>query len=100
MKQAAPKQKKSLADVCQERLTYLQSARRQKEDLKKRELARQQEDEVMAMTYGPNWRTRHLPGDPPPKLVEVKNEDDQDQDDDYEDEFPDAEDSHVRLKAS
>lgn len=102
MKQAQQQKKKSLADICKERLEFLQNAKQQKEDAKKREIHRQQEDEVMAMTYGPNWRTKHLPGDPlpSPQLEVITNEEDDDKYEEYEDNYPDAEDSRVRLKAS
>jgi len=74
----AAKPKKSLAEAMEERLKFLTEARRDRETAAKREKDRVLEDEVMAMTYGPDWRTRY-PGDPV---------------------APEPEESAVRLKAS
>jgi len=65
-REAQKKQKKSLEDECKDRLVQMHDARREKLEQIKREQYRQQEDEVMAATYGPNWRTRYLAHDPLP----------------------------------
>jgi hypothetical protein len=96
--------KKSLYELCQQRKHEIHDVKREKDDAAKQVLYRQQEDDIMAMTYGPNWRGKQLPGDPePPKTklsppVESIDEDDDD-DEDYGD-YPDSGDSRVRLKAS
>lgn len=82
MKPQQKQQKKSLQEVCQDRINSIHEARRQKEEAIKREKDRILEDEVMEMTYGPNWRTRY-PWEPK-----------------TEDEIPSPEDSQIRLKAS
>jgi len=60
-----PKQK-TFQDECKERIVQMHDARREKLEALKREQYRVQEDEVMAATYGPNWRTRYLAHDPLP----------------------------------
>jgi hypothetical protein len=57
MKKSQKNAKKStLAEAMQEQLTKLSDARQDKIARDTRERYRAQEDEVMAMTYGPNWR--------------------------------------------
>ena len=75
----APKQpKKSLSEEMAERLKTLSEARLEKQAAEKREKHRQQEDEMMEMIHGPEWRTRYA-GEP---------------------ELPSPAESEVRLKAS
>ena len=80
MKQAL-KPKKTFAEAIEERLKTISEARREKQSAEKREQFREVEDEVMAMTHGPHWRTRY-PGEPVPEEV------------------PKPQESEVRLKAS
>ncbi len=60
------KPKKTLAEAMAERLQVLSDARRDRAAAEKREKYRKQEDETMAMCYGPHWRTRY-PGEPMPE---------------------------------
>ena len=59
------KPKKSLSEEMGERLKTLSEARREKQAEEQRAKWRQQEDEVMAMVHGPNWRERYA-GEPEP----------------------------------
>jgi hypothetical protein len=74
--------KKSLAEAMQERLKFISDARREKDAAERREKFKDQEDEVMVMTHGPDWRKK-LAGEP------VREE-----------ETPEPPESDVQLKAS
>jgi hypothetical protein len=84
MKQAQAKPKKSFAEAMGDRIKSLTEVRLEKEAAIRRTLFQEQEDEVMLMTHGPNWRTRYA-GDPAPR-------------EEYE--VPAPQESGVQLKAS
>lgn len=86
MKKSEKPPKKTLAEVCQNRLHTIHDAKREKEKAAKQVLQRAQEDEVMAATYGPNWRDYSEPKQTP--------------EDDEDITPPDAGESSVRLRAS
>ena len=66
----AAKPKKSLAEAMEERLKTLADVRREREAAERSAKDREIEDEVMLMTYGPDWQTRY-PGEPdPPRPAE------------------------------
>lgn len=79
MKQAKPK--KTFAEAIKDRLKTTSDARQEKLAAEKKGQFREVEDEVMAMTYGPNWRDQH-------PVESVKKE------------IPLPPESEVRLKAS
>lgn len=63
MKKSQKHAKKTMAEVMQDRLTKLSDTRKEKMEREAREKHRPEEDEVMAMTYGPNWRDAVPKGD-------------------------------------
>ena len=84
MKQKKEKTEKvSFREAMEERLKSLAEARRDKVASDKREQMRVEEDEVMLMTHGPNWRTRYA-GEPEPAKEDI----------------PIPEESGIQLKAS
>lgn len=103
MKQSQKQPKKSLAEMCQERILTLRDAQREREEAARRALYQEQEDEVMRMTYGPNWRTQIMPWEekqsPPESGVSMKAVGDTGDfyDDEEEDDYGK---DHFRLKAS
>lgn len=64
MKQAKPQ--KTFAEALQDRLQSLTEVRREKQAAEKQSVWKVQEDEVMLMTHGPDWR-RYYAGEPRPK---------------------------------
>jgi hypothetical protein len=80
MKPAKPR--KTFAEAIEDRLKSLTEVRREKQAAEKRDEFKEQEDEVMLMTHGPDWR-RYYAGEPRTK-----------------DEVPVPQESEVRLKAS
>lgn len=97
-KSAGKPPRKSLAELCQEKISTIHDAKREREDAAKRAQHREQEDEMMAMIYGPNWRTKQLPFDPPGFHQRQPDSQVKIKDDDFDDEFYD--DPRVNRKAS
>jgi hypothetical protein len=81
MKPRKEEAKKTLAEACFEKIKIDQEIKRAKQEAAQRNQFKEQEDEMLALMYGPNWKTKQLPGDEPIPLSK-------------------AEESHIRLKAS
>lgn len=85
MKPRKEQPKKTLAEACFEKLKIDQELKRAKEEAARRDQCKEQEDAMLALMYGPNWKTKQLPGDPPRQSEDI----------------PEPEQSQVRLaKAS
>lgn len=57
--------KKTLSEQVSDRVHSIGQARRERAQEEQRALHRKDEDEMMALMYGPDWRTKHIEGDPP-----------------------------------
>lgn len=83
-----PKQKKSFQDECKDRIVQMHEAQRERAAKISQEKHREEEDEVMRMTYGPNWKSQEPSTEIRPSGVHLVRDDG----DEYDDE--------VDLKAS
>jgi len=95
MKQKQKQQKLTLAQTCEQRLKFLQTEKFEKDLAAKREQYREQEDELMAMTYGPNWRDTRAAWEEPEtrhqaveqsttRMIDPETDDDDDDLEDFE----------------
>lgn len=99
MKQSKKKEekapKKTLSELCDQRIKTIHSEKRERDEQALRVKHKAQEDEMMAMIHGPNWRQKELPGDipPPERYRQTANENDVKY-------LPEAANRTIRLKAS
>jgi len=104
-----PAKKGSLEDTCRDIKKSIATERLDKAAAEKRALHKTQEDELIAMTYGPNWRNqmpawskeanRAAPAEEfePAPPTEPEFEDDEEDEDDYGAPIPLSRQSGVRL---
>lgn len=92
--------KKSLEDACKEIKKTLAVEKMERESEEKRIQDRKDEDEMMAMVYGPNWK-RQMPSWAedsvvrPVAVAAARKPDPEPIQEDDEEEYPDEEEGHV-----